>query len=90
MVAGAAGLAALNLLVTADVGGPLRALVGFPVAVLLPGALALRATGLDRVTGWTWLSARVRLLIAGLMAVSLAGPAARGRPLGGLGSLVWF
>ena len=88
MVAGAAGLAALNLLVTADVGGPLRALVGFPVAVLLPGALALRATGLDRVTGWTWLLRAVSLSIAGLMAVSLSLALLPGVALSAAGSLV--
>lgn len=85
---GAVGLLALNLLVLAGVGGPLRAVVGFPVAVLLPGALALRAAGLDLVTGWTWLLRVAALSIAGLTAVSLVLGLLPGAALSTAGSLV--
>lgn len=87
-VAGAVGLAALNLLVVLDVAGPLRPVVGLPVAVVLPGALALRATGLDRVTGWSWLLRAVSLSIAGLLAVSLTLSLLPGAALATAGSLV--
>jgi hypothetical protein len=86
--AGFLGLVVLNLLVVAGVGGPLRPLVGFPVVVLLPGALALRAIGLDAVAGWAWLLRVVALSIAGLTAVSLVLGLLPGAALSATGSLI--
>ncbi len=86
--AGLAGLVVLNLLVTAGVGGSLRSLVGFPVVILVPGALALRALGLGAVTGWAWLLRVVALSIAGVTAVSFVLGLLPGRALSTAGSLI--
>ena len=54
VVLGAIALGETNSLALVHAGGPLRSAIGLPVAVLLPGSLALRALG-DTHTGWDWL-----------------------------------
>ena len=85
---GVLGLIVLNLFVLAGAGGPPRAVLGFPVAVLLPGALALRVIGPDRVTGWTWLVRVVALSTAGLTAIGLVLALLPGAALSAAGSLI--
>jgi hypothetical protein len=68
-VGAVAAVLALNVLVLA---GPsaVRALVGFPVLVLLPGALALVVLGGPVRRGWDWLLHAVALSLAILIPVA--------------------
>jgi hypothetical protein len=86
--AGGGGLALTNLLVLTGAASPLRAAVGLPVAVLLPGALVLRALRLPARTGWHWLLQSVGLSLAGLLAVSVTLSLLPGPALSTLGCLL--
>ncbi|WP_127501894.1 DUF2206 domain-containing protein [Actinoplanes solisilvae] len=65
------GLLLLNLIVLTGWPAPLRAVVGFPVAVVLPGALAMRALRISHRTVWNWLVCAVALSLAGLMGIGV-------------------
>ncbi|HET9516740.1 MAG TPA: hypothetical protein VFO77_03335 [Actinoplanes sp.] len=78
--AASTGLLLLNVIVLTGWLAPLRAVIGFPIAAVLPGALALRALRITRRTGWDWLLLAVTFSLAALLVLGvtlglLPGPA---------------
>ncbi|MET0492642.1 MAG: hypothetical protein ABW000_05870 [Actinoplanes sp.] len=82
------GLVLLNVIVLTGWVPVLRAVIGFPVAVVLPGALALRALRITDRTGWNWLLPAVTLSLAGLLAIGVTLGLMPGAALSPIGCLV--
>lgn len=89
-LAGAAvvGLLLLNLIVLTGWPASLRAVIGFPVAVVLPGAIAMRALRITHRTGWNWLLCAVTLSLAGLLGIGVFLGLLPGGGLTTIGSLL--
>jgi hypothetical protein len=83
----AAGVVLANAAVLVGPLSPMRAAIALPVAVLVPGALALRALGMAR-SGWEWVLYAVAMSLAGLMAVGVVLSVLPGRALTTLGCLL--
>jgi hypothetical protein len=86
-VLGVAGLVASNVLVATGTAAGLRAAVALPTAVIVPGALALRALRLPS-RGWDWLLHAVALSLLGLLAVAFTVSLLPGHLLTPVGCLV--
>lgn len=78
----------LNIVVLTEWLPALRAIIGLPVAVVLPGALALRALGITGRTGWNWLLPAVAFSLAGLLAAGVTLGLLPGAALSPTGCLV--
>jgi uncharacterized membrane protein len=87
-VVAVAGLLVLNLIVVTGWPAPLRAVIGFPVAAVLPGALTIRALRITGRTGWNWLLLAVTLSLAWLLAIGLCLGLLPGAALNPIGSLL--
>jgi uncharacterized membrane protein len=88
LLVGVAALVLLNLIVLTGWLPMLRAVIGFPVAVVVPGALALRALRITNRTGWNWLLPAVTLSLAGLLAIGVILGLMPGAALSPTGCLV--
>ncbi|HEX8344284.1 MAG TPA: glycosyltransferase family 39 protein, partial [Actinoplanes sp.] len=83
-----AALMALHVLALSQQATPLRAVSGLPIAVILPGALALRIIGGRPRRGWDWLLHAIALSLLGLSVVGLILALLPGGALTTVGSLL--